>query len=141
MLICSFPKWKNFALSEDLFEDFEIYIIGLFADKKLIDAIIDERVDERMSSGALKEAKDLFENYESLAPQIKLASGYRQLFEYLQGKSNLETAIKTWKIAEHQNAKKQMTWFRKQMNIEWFDIEQVDFEAKIMNKVEAFLEQ
>lgn len=130
-----YPK----EINESPLRNFEILIIGLRADKKTLDMRINKRVDERLTQGALEEAESLFETYEDLAPQIKQASGYEQLFEYLQGKSTLEDAIEKWKTAEHQNAKKQTTWFRKQKNIEWFDIESGNFEAQVFQKVDEFL--
>lgn len=128
-------------INESPLQNFEILIIGLTADKNILNSRIDNRVDERLKQGALDEAKALFADYKNLAPQIKHASGYKHLFEYMQGKYGFEEAIEKWKTAEHQNAKKQMTWFKKQENINWFDIENADFEAKIMKKVEAFLAQ
>ncbi len=117
----------------------DILIIGLFCKRESLNERIDKRVDERLEQGALAEAETLFVDYENLAPQIKQASGYKQLFEYLQGKSGLGEAITLWKTSEHQNAKKQMTWFKKQENIHWFDILENDFEAKIMEKLKHFL--
>ncbi len=118
----------------------DILFLGLYCDKKILKKKIDKRVDERLKQGALTEVESLFKDYDSLAPQIKQASGYRQLFEYLKGECTLEKAVENWKIAEHQNAKKQMTWFRKQKNIQWFDRESPDFEARIMGTVEDFLQ-
>ncbi|MBP7832602.1 MAG: tRNA (adenosine(37)-N6)-dimethylallyltransferase MiaA [Candidatus Levybacteria bacterium] len=130
-----YPK----EINESPLRNFEILIIGLRADKKTLDARINKRVDERVKHGALKEAESLFHDYDNLVPQVKQASGYKQLFEYFQGKINLEEAIEKWKTAEHQNAKKQLTWFKKKKNIEWFDIESGNFEAQVLQKVEVFL--
>ena len=94
------------------------------------------RVEERLKMGAAEEAKKLFKGYKKLSPQIKSASGYKQMFEYLLGYIDFNEAKKRWMVAEKQLAKKQMTWFRRNKNIVWFDIEKRGFEADIMRLVE-----
>lgn len=118
---------------QSVLKDFKVKIIGLTCDKEALNKRIDERVDQRLKLGAVDEAKTLFKDYVNLSPQIKSASGYAQLFGYLHGEYDLDTAVKLWKTAEHQNAKKQMTWFKKMKNVEWIDILNSNFETKLRN--------
>lgn len=106
-------------------ERYALTIIGLTASSEFLNKRIDRRVKQRMEEGAVEEARTLFKNYENLAPQVKTANGYKQLFGYLKGEHDLPTAIELWKTAEHQNAKKQMTRFKKDTRIQWFDIEKI----------------
>lgn len=106
-------------------EEYELTIIGLTASSTFLNKRIDARVEERLKDGAVEEAKTLFNNYDNLAPQVKTANGYKQLFGYLKGEYDLPTAIELWKTAEHQNAKKQMTRFKKDTRIRWLDIEKI----------------
>ncbi|MGE5041566.1 MAG: tRNA (adenosine(37)-N6)-dimethylallyltransferase MiaA [Candidatus Levyibacteriota bacterium] len=110
-------------VEKNLLNGYEVKVIGLELNREKLNQRIDKRVDERLEQGALEEAKLLFEEYNLLAPQIKQANGYKQLFAYLKGEINLNNAIENWKTAEHQNAKKQMTFFKKIKNVTWFDVE------------------
>lgn len=122
------------------FQDYSITIpfprinhlqIGLFTERQIINKRIDKRVEERLRKGALEEALRLFSEYESLTEQVKNTNGYKQLFEYLRGNIALDEAANKWKISEHQLAKNQMTWFKKDSRINWFNINDKDFEAGI----------
>lgn len=116
--------------NESMLGGFDVKIIGLTADAEILDKRVDDRVMQRIEQGAVDEAKELFKKYDLLAPQIKTASGYKQLFEYLMGMYTLEVGIQKWKIAEHQNVRKQMTWFKKFKNVNWLDISDDKYEEK-----------
>lgn len=118
---------------------FDSLAIGLYCDREVLKKRIDERVDERLKKGALKEAEGLFHSYKNLSKQVKDANGYKQLFQYLQKKITLDEAIYRWKISEYRHAKNQMTWFRKYGNVEWYDIEKANFKKQIEKRVEQFL--
>lgn len=113
--------------------------IGLMLDRQKLKDKISKRVDLRMKNGALEEAEKLFLKYDSLTPQVKNTSGYKQIFSFLKKEITLEEAIKQWKISEYQLSKKQMTWFKKDKRINWFDSEGDDFEAKIDLKIHEFI--
>lgn len=125
---------------ESIFADYEVYLVGLYLEREKLNKKIDERVEQRIKDGALKEAKELCKSYKKLAPQIKRANGYKQLFEHLLGSTSLEEAIEKWKIAEHQNAKKQITYFKKMKNIHWLDVQEVSLE-KILKCLEEWYNQ
>lgn len=118
---------------------YEIWMIGLTASRETLQSRIDQRVQSRLEQGALKEAESLFKNYDSLSNNVKTSSGYQQLFEYLKGDISLGEAIEKWKKAEYLIAKKQMTWFKKDERVVWFDIEQKGYETKIFNQISNFL--
>lgn len=121
-----------------LLDNFDVKIIGLFARKEVLRKKIGERVNSRMREGAVEEARNLFKQYEALAPQIKTASGYKQLFSYLGNELSLKQAVETWKIAEIQNAKKQMTFFKKIKGIKWFNVSNKDFLQKVEEYAQAW---
>ena len=116
-------------------ENYDIFQIALFCDREELRKRIEERVLARIKNGALSEAENLFEDYNNLSPQVKNANGYRQLFEYFLGIISLEKAIEKWKISEYRHAKNQMTWFRKDLRIHWFDILENDFQDKLEKEV------
>jgi tRNA dimethylallyltransferase len=69
-----------------------------------------------MEDGLLNEVKRLFHNKNLNALQTV---GYTELFEFLEGKVTLDIAIENIKIHTRQYAKRQMTWFKKDMEIIW----------------------
>ncbi len=98
---------------------FEPVFIGLSAERDIIYDRINRRVDLMMQEGLLEEAIELF-------PKRNLNAlntvGYKELFQYLEGKSDLETAVSEIKKNTRRFAKRQLTWFRKNKQIHWFDL-------------------
>ena len=92
--------------------------IGLTADRQLIYTRINERVDNMIEEGLLEEAK-------ALLPKQHLNAlntvGYKELFNYFNGEWELDFAISEIKKNTRRFAKRQLTWFRKDETINWFD--------------------
>ncbi len=126
---------SNFKKNKPVFSENEVLMIGLKTSIQNLRKRIIVRVEKRLESGALDEARRLFENYKKLSSQIKTANGYRELFDYLLGEISLEEAKERWVIADYQHAKNQMTWFRRNKNIAWFDIEKRGFEQEILRLI------
>lgn len=103
---------------------FNIVKIGIHRQREKLYEIINQRVDLMVENGLLEEAKGLF-------PFKDLNSlntvGYKELFAYFDGEYTLEEAITKIKVNSRRYAKRQMTWFRKDENINWFDAEDKDF--------------
>lgn len=127
---------KSYSLKEPKkLEEIDSFFVGLFAEREIIKRRIDERVKQRIRDGAIAEAEKLFKNFKNLSNSVKTANGYRQLFDYLDGRFSLVDAIEKWKRSEYLNAKKQMTWFKKDKRIHWFNIADKDFIQKIETQV------
>lgn len=92
--------------------------IGLVADRPIIYDRINQRVDLMIQNGLLEEATQLkeFENLNALQ-----TVGYRELFQYLNQEITLDFAIEEIKKNTRRFAKRQLTWFRKDSEITWFD--------------------
>lgn len=124
--------------NKPLFNKNEILIIGLETSMDNLRRRINMRVKERISEGAREEAQRLFNEYENLSPQLKVANGYCQIFEFLKGKISWDEAVEQWNTADYQHAKAQMTWFKKDNNIVWFNIDntlRADIMAKITHEI------
>lgn len=97
---------------------FNIVKIGLKADRETLYNRINHRVDLMVNEG-------LFEEVKSLLPYRKnnalITVGYREIFEYLDGRINKEEAIELIKRNTRRFSKRQMTWFNKDPEIHWFD--------------------
>ena len=116
----------------DKSRNFETITIGLDADRSVIYERINKRVDIMIANGLLNEVKSLLP-YKHLNALNTV--GYKELFEYFEGKTTLEFAISEIKKNTRRFAKRQLTWFRKDENIKWFDF-QSDF-TEIINYIET----
>lgn len=93
-------------------------VIGLEAERNVLYDRINQRVDLMMQAGLLEEAKTLFPNKDLNALQTV---GYRELFDYFENKISLPEAIEEIKKNTRRFAKRQLTWFKRKENTEWFD--------------------
>ncbi len=79
---------------------------------------INLRVDLMLKEGLLKEAQSLYPNKQRNALQTV---GYRELFDYFDGKTTLDFAVEEIKKNTRRFAKRQITWFKRTENAKWFD--------------------
>ena len=100
--------------------DFESIIVGLNGDRQKIYDRINYRVDLMMEKGLLDEAKKLHPQKSLNALQTV---GYKELFLFFDGKITKEYAVEEIKKNTRRFAKRQLTWFKKNTNIMWFDFE------------------
>ena len=103
--------------------DFNIIKIGLNRDRAELYARINTRVDQMIEEGLIEEAKAIFEfrHFNSLN-----TVGYKELFEHFEGNISLEKAIELIKRNSRRYAKRQLSWFRRDEEIEWFHPDQED---------------
>lgn len=98
--------------------NFTPIIIGLEAEREMMYNRINQRVDIMINEGLLKESENLFPNKNLNALQTV---GYRELFDYFEGKTTLEFAVEQIKMNTRRFAKRQITWFKRTENVVWFD--------------------
>lgn len=103
--------------------------IGIDVSREVRNARIDARLDARLEEGMVEEVKSLLES--GIAPQDLIYYGleYKFLTLYLIGELEYETMVERLRIAIHQFAKRQMTWFRgmerKGIHIEWIPFDKL----------------
>nr|WP_199156983.1 tRNA (adenosine(37)-N6)-dimethylallyltransferase MiaA [Pedobacter sp. ASV2] len=97
---------------------FNIVKIGLNTDRAVLYNRINLRVDKMMELGLLDEVKSLlpYRTFNALN-----TVGYAELFDYVDGKVDLETAVSAIKQNTRRFAKRQLTWFRRDEEIKWFE--------------------
>ncbi|MBI4035185.1 MAG: tRNA (adenosine(37)-N6)-dimethylallyltransferase MiaA [Candidatus Chisholmbacteria bacterium] len=105
--------------------------IGLTADRSMLEKRIRRRVEERAGGGMSVEVKRLMQKYSDWTLPAFSATGYHEWREYLMGKISRQEAIEQWQRSEQQYAARQMTWFKKQPYIYWFDIGDKNWHNKI----------
>lgn len=96
---------------------FDVLKIGLELPREELYARIHRRVDQMLADGLEAEAKTVFP-YRTLGPLNTV--GYKEFFDYFEGKTDFKRAVEL--IAQHTRnyAKRQMTWWRKDISIHWF---------------------
>ncbi|MBQ9255230.1 MAG: tRNA (adenosine(37)-N6)-dimethylallyltransferase MiaA [Bacteroidales bacterium] len=100
-------------------KNFRVRFIGLERDREELIFRIDKRVDEMIDLGLEQEAVELYPHKEL---QALNTVGYKEFFEYFDNKISKQQAIELIKIHTRQYAKRQMTWFRKEKDIEWINL-------------------
>ena len=112
--------------------DFKIIKVALLWERNELISRINLRVENMVKEGLLEEAK-------SMCPKRHLNSlntvGYKELFEYFDGKVSLNEAIENIKINTRQYAKRQMTWLRKNNDYKWFTVDEQEDMLKYINAV------
>ena len=98
--------------------NFDIIEIGLTADRQIIYDRINLRVDLMMQAGLMEEAKQLYPKKHLNALNTV---GYKELFSHLDHEIDLDFAVSEIKKNTRRFAKRQLTWFRKNQRIHWFD--------------------
>lgn len=112
----------SFRNKEKAQRDFNILKIGLDIRKEQLHQHIHSRVDTMIAAGLVEEVRSLMPYRQLNALQTV---GYAELFEYFDGNISLEKAIEQINTNTRQYAKRQLTWFRKDAAIQWFDPKQV----------------
>ena len=100
---------------------FNIIKIGLELPKEELDANINSRVDKMLQDGLVEEVSSLKGYRDVNALQTV---GYSEIFEHLDGKISLATAVEEIKKNTRQYAKRQLTWFKKDKEIDWVNAKQ-----------------
>ncbi|WP_426430743.1 tRNA (adenosine(37)-N6)-dimethylallyltransferase MiaA [Winogradskyella sp. HB-48] len=124
--------YSSFLTSPEKNRNFKIISIGLDAERSIIYNRIEKRVDIMVKDGLIEEAKELFK-YKDLNALNTV--GYKELFKYFEGECTLDLAISEIKKNTRRFAKRQLTWFRKDKSIKWFDY------TYDINRIISYLEE
>ncbi len=120
---------------------YDLFYIGLTMERSVLYERINQRVDQMMSAGLLEEVHSLLDMGLNDSYQSMQGIGYKEMIWHLQGKFTLQQAIETVKQESRRYAKRQLTWFRRDERIQWFDSSHPDFTKEVTTQVSAFLQQ
>jgi tRNA dimethylallyltransferase len=115
-------KASELRAKEKRTHDFEVIKIGLELDREQLYARIDARMDTMIEKGLFEEAVLFFPMKDLNALQTV---GYREIFDYLEGKYDRDEAIRLLKRNTRRYAKRQLTWFKRDPEFQWFKPEQI----------------
>jgi tRNA dimethylallyltransferase len=114
---------STFRKNEKIRHDFQIVKIGLELPREKLYERIDRRMEMMIASGLFEEAKSVYpyKNHNALQ-----TVGYQEIFDFIDGQYDREEAIRLLKRNSRRYAKRQLTWFKRDEGISWFDAENVD---------------
>ncbi len=102
---------------------FRIVKIGLNRDRNELYNRINARVDAMMEQGLLHEAESLYNQRQLNALNTV---GYKEMFDYMDGRWSLNEAVERMKGNTRRYARKQLTWFKRDEEVRWFHPDQID---------------
>ena len=97
-------------------------MIGLNRNRELLYQRIEARVDQMIAAGLVDEVKELLTKYPQ-QPTALQAIGYKEIALYLNDQLTLEEAIELIKRETRRYAKRQLSWFRRDKRIVWYDMD------------------
>ena len=112
--------FSSFRSQKKTKRNFDIIKIGIRRNRENLLERIYRRVDCMIEQGLIEEVRGLY-GYRNL--QALNAVGYKEIFDFLDGKTSLQEAVELIKINTRRYAKRQMTWFCKDKEIQWLDAE------------------
>ena len=123
VVLSSGQKLSSFLTTKKKERPFNTIKIGLNTERSLLYDSINHRVDLMMDAGLLAEVKNLqtYRKYNALN-----TVGYSELFDFINGKTDLNSAVAMIKQNTRRFAKRQITWFRRDENIAWFEPNQLE---------------
>ena len=114
--------YSSFRSNPNKKRPFSILKIGLNCEREILHKRINKRVDVMLQEGLVEEAKLVFHQKHLNALNTV---GYRELFNYFDGEISLDKAIELIKRNSRRYARKQLTWFRKDQEMKWFEPNQI----------------
>ena len=127
--ISSNTPYSSFLNTSKKQSKYNEIIIGLNCNRQKLHSLINNRVDIMIKKGLVDEAIQLFK-YKKLNALNTI--GYKEIFEYLEKKTNLEDAIDKIKINSRRYAKRQLTWFKSNEKINWYSD---DYDLEVVLKM------
>ncbi len=119
--------------------DYQWCVIGITAkDRQYLYDRINKRVDIMVENALIEEAKEFFSSASSKT--AKQAIGYKELKPYFDGDVTLQQALDKLKMETRRYAKRQLTWFRRNENIRWLEIDCTDKEQLIESAIKIINE-
>lgn len=125
--------YSSFRKQEKKQRPFRIVKIGLNREREELYNRINQRVDQMMDDGLLDEVRSLQDKRSNNALNTV---GYKEMFTYLDGTWSLEEAVERMKGNTRRYARKQLTWFKRDEDIQWFHPSQKEDILKYISQYE-----
>lgn len=130
------PIWKHHKeQSSQREKKYTFTQSGLNWERSILYKSVNSRVDEMIDNGLVDEVKNLLKSGYNKHLNSLNTVGYKEIIRYLDGEFSLDRAIELIKRNTRHYAKRQLTWFRKDKRIKWFDISDPNELDQIANKI------
>lgn len=116
---------------------YQFFVFGLHMDRDLLVDRINRRVDIMMNEGLIEEVRQLYAN-NLLGPVAVQALGYKEVIDYFKGKTSYQEMVNVIKLETRKYAKRQRTWFRRNKEITWLDVNE---NSQVSNLVDKIIKQ
>ena len=128
----SYYQENNKSISQNKTDKllYDTIFIGLTCDRNILYDRINQRVDIMVKEGLIDEVRKFYDQKIYTKPLIN-GIGYKELYQYFDGKVTLDEAIDLIKKNSRHYAKRQYTFFNHQMNIKWFNVSFTNFNDTI----------
>lgn len=120
-------------------KDYNLIYIGLNMDRAKLYQKINQRVDKMIDLGLIDEVKNLLDEGLDKNSQSLKAIGYKEVISYLDGEIDFDEMVDLIKKNSRHYAKRQLTWFRRDKRIKWFDRESDAILSDIKNYIDSRL--
>ncbi|MGM0873800.1 MAG: tRNA (adenosine(37)-N6)-dimethylallyltransferase MiaA [Bacillota bacterium] len=118
---CTNKTMSEYISSQEQELLYDVALIGLTMDREVLYDRINQRVDLMVNQGLIEEVKQLYDKGIRNTQAIQ-AIGYKELYDYFDEKITYDDAINMLKRNSRRYAKRQLTWFRNKMDVNWFDM-------------------
>jgi tRNA dimethylallyltransferase len=129
---------KLSSISNKSASPYNLMFIGLTMDRGKLYEIINNRVDTMIEKGLIQEVEQLWELGLPKDSTAMQGIGYKELFPYITGEKQLEECVELLKRNTRRFAKRQLTWFRRDLRIEWFQVDQMD-KLSLLEKIDKII--
>lgn len=117
-------------------QKYHFVVFELNRSREKLYQFINFRVDKMIGDGLIAEVEQLLERGFSQSPVLKRTVGYREVIEYLHGQISLEECVRLIKQKTRNYAKRQITWFRPDLNIVRIDLESETGREKLVGELD-----
>ena len=104
-------------------------LIGLEMEREILYNQINHRVDQMIKNGLVKEVSTLYENYGEKHQSMQ-GIGYKEIIPFLKGEEELDNCVELLKRNSRRYAKRQFTWFKNKMNVQWYAMDEQPYQQK-----------
>jgi tRNA dimethylallyltransferase len=130
---CGLSPSEAFKQSRSPFSAYSFIRVGLAMDRKKLYQRINRRAELMLENGLLAEVKVLLKRYPPSCPPFK-ALGYKEIAAHLRGETDLPAALELIQRHSRQFAKRQLSWFRQEKDINWFAPENIEAIARFISQ-------
>lgn len=119
---------------------YDVFVLGLTMERSRLYERINERVDVMMSKGLQQEIESLVPLYDHIWDmQCFKGIGYKEWKGYFEGNQSVEECVELVKKNSRNFAKRQYTWFNNQMDVHWYDVEEENYQQRIVEDLKLWL--